>query len=120
MDARSALNLRPSSLLGGTLQQHLGICRRKCSLWCGEGEFVLNNVYHTPIGLQDIQWLIVARAVAGIGAGGIVSLVWTITAEIVEADSQAKWSQALSVTWACSAIAGPLLGGVFSGKCRTQ
>ena len=66
---------------------------------------------------QDIQWLIVARAVSGIGAGGIVSLVWTITAEIVEADSQAKWSQALSVTWACSAIAGPLLGGVFSRKC---
>ncbi|EPS99097.1 hypothetical protein FOMPIDRAFT_125760 [Fomitopsis schrenkii] len=63
---------------------------------------------------RNIQWLIVGRAVAGIGAGGIVSLVWTITAEIVEADSQAKWSQALSVTWACSAIAGPILGGVFS------
>ncbi|KAI0728583.1 amino acid permease ScVBA-like protein [Fomitopsis betulina] len=63
---------------------------------------------------RNIQWLIIARAVAGIGAGGIVSLVWTITAEIVEADSQAKWSQALSVTWACSAIAGPILGGVFS------
>ena len=61
-----------------------------------------------------------ARAVAGVGAGGIVSLVWTITAEIVEADSQAKWSQALSVTWACSAVAGPLLGGVFSGKCSAH
>ncbi|TFY57163.1 hypothetical protein EVJ58_g7195 [Rhodofomes roseus] len=63
---------------------------------------------------QNIQWLIMARAVAGIGGGGIVSLVWTITAEIVEVESQAKWSQALSVTWACSAIAGPVLGGVFS------
>lgn len=63
---------------------------------------------------QNIQWLIIARAVAGVGGGGIVSLVWTITAEIVEAESQAKWSQALSVTWACSAIAGPVLGGIFS------
>ena len=26
------------------------------------------------------------------------------------------WSQALSITWSCSAIAGPLLGGVFSGR----
>ncbi|KAH9937425.1 major facilitator superfamily domain-containing protein [Fomitopsis serialis] len=63
---------------------------------------------------QNIQWLIIARAVAGVGGGGIVSLVWIITAEIVEAESQAKWSQALSVTWACSAIAGPVLGGIFS------
>ncbi|KZT06339.1 amino acid permease ScVBA-like protein [Laetiporus sulphureus 93-53] len=62
---------------------------------------------------QSIEWLIAARALGGIGGGGIVSLVWTITAEIVEIRYQAKWSQALSVTWACSAIAGPLLGGVF-------
>ncbi|KAH9947709.1 amino acid permease ScVBA-like protein [Amylocystis lapponica] len=63
---------------------------------------------------QSIQWLILARALAGIGGGGIVSLVWTITSEIVDVPSQAKWSQALSVTWACSAIAGPILGGLFS------
>lgn len=81
-----------------------------------EGKCVRQHVKQTLIWTQNIQWLIVGRAVAGIGAGGIVSLVWTITAEIVEADSQAKWSQALSVTWACSAIAGPILGGVFSGK----
>ena len=61
-------------------------------------------------------WLILARALAGVGGGGIVSLVWTITSEIVEVRSRAKWSQALSVTWSCSAIAGPLLGGAFSGK----
>ena len=48
--------------------------------------------------------------------GGIVSCVWVITSEIVEVRNRAKWSQALSVTWACSAIAGPLLGGLFSGK----
>ncbi|TBU44139.1 amino acid permease ScVBA-like protein [Dichomitus squalens] len=62
---------------------------------------------------QNITWLILARAVAGVGGGGIVSLVWTITSEIVDVRKQAKWSQALSVTWACSAVAGPLLGGVF-------
>ncbi|KAI1797613.1 amino acid permease ScVBA-like protein [Ganoderma leucocontextum] len=63
---------------------------------------------------QTITWLILARAVAGVGGGGIVSLVWTITSEIVDVRNQAKWSQALSLTWAASAVAGPLLGGVFS------
>ncbi|KAG2023843.1 membrane transporter [Coprinopsis cinerea AmutBmut pab1-1] len=65
---------------------------------------------------QSIEWLIAARALAGIGGGGIVSAVWVMTAEIVQERSRAKWSQALSVTWSCSAIAGPLLGGAFSGS----
>ena len=65
---------------------------------------------------KTITWLILARAIAGVGGGGIVSLVWTITSEIVDVRNQAKWSQALSLTWACSAVAGPLLGGVFSGE----
>ena len=65
---------------------------------------------------QDIKWLIAARALSGAGGGGIVCSVWVITSEIVEVQNRAKWSQALSVTWSCSAIAGPLLGGLFSSK----
>lgn len=63
---------------------------------------------------KDITWLIAARALAGVGGGGIVNSVWVITAEIVEVQHRAKWSQALSITWSCSAIGGPILGGVFS------
>lgn len=51
----------------------------------------------------------------GIGGGGIVSSVWVITAEIVEVRKRAIWSQALSITWSASAIAGPIIGGIFSG-----
>ncbi|KAF9535502.1 major facilitator superfamily domain-containing protein [Crepidotus variabilis] len=65
---------------------------------------------------QSIRWLIASRALAGIGGGGIVSAVWVITSEIVEVRQRAVWSQALSVTWSCSAVAGPLLGGLFSGQ----
>ncbi|KAJ7102269.1 major facilitator superfamily domain-containing protein [Mycena belliarum] len=65
---------------------------------------------------QNVPMLLAARAIAGIGAGGIVGCVWVITAEIVEVRNRAKWSQALSVTWSCSAVAGPLLGGLFSGN----
>lgn len=63
---------------------------------------------------QDLNWLISARALSGIGGGGIVNSVWVITSELVEVPNRAKWSQALSVTWSCSAVAGPLIGGVFS------
>ena len=46
---------------------------------------------------QSITWLIVSRALSGIGAGGIVNSVWTITFEIVPLHKRALWSQALSV-----------------------
>lgn len=59
-------------------------------------------------------WLIVARGIAGVGGGGIVNCVWVLTTEIVPPGQQAKWSQALSVTWSASAVAGPILGGFFS------
>lgn len=63
---------------------------------------------------QDLKWLISARALSGVGGGGIVNSVWVITSELVEIPNRAKWSQALSVTWSCSAVAGPLLGGMFT------
>jgi len=61
-------------------------------------------------------WLIVARGLSGVGGGGIVNSVWVITTEIVPPGTQAKWAQALSVTWSASAVAGPILGGLFTGK----
>ncbi|KAE9410733.1 amino acid permease ScVBA-like protein [Gymnopus androsaceus JB14] len=68
---------------------------------------------------RNIDMLIASRALAGIGGGGIVSCVWVITAGIVHEKQRAKWSQALSVTWSCSAIGGPLLGGLFSSSQTT-
>ncbi|KAG8857156.1 hypothetical protein FRB91_011701 [Serendipita sp. 411] len=65
---------------------------------------------------QSMRWLIIARGLSGIGGGGIVNSVWVLTTEIVPPGTQAKWSQALSVTWSASAVAGPMLGGLFTGS----
>jgi MFS family permease len=46
---------------------------------------------------QSITWLILSRALSGVGGGGIVGSVWTITSEIVPVHRRAHWSQALSV-----------------------
>ncbi|KAI0034960.1 major facilitator superfamily domain-containing protein, partial [Vararia minispora EC-137] len=69
---------------------------------------------------RNITWLIIARGLSGAGGGGIVSCVWVITSEIVETERRAKWSQALSVTWSCSAVAGPLFGGLFSATSQAS
>jgi MFS family permease len=88
------------------------------SLLCGTASVRVGSFSQSSLNCiwQTITWLIIARGIAGIGGGGIVSSVWIITSEIVEVDNRAKWSQALSVTWSCSAIAGPLLGGLFSSQ----
>ncbi|KAF8640560.1 hypothetical protein AX17_000222 [Amanita inopinata Kibby_2008] len=87
---------------------------RKTVLYASMAIFALGSLLCGAA--QNIIWLISARALAGIGGGGIVGSVWVMTAEIVAVASRAKWSQALSITWSCSAIAGPLLGGLFSGS----
>ncbi|KAJ6604296.1 major facilitator superfamily domain-containing protein [Mycena vulgaris] len=87
---------------------------RKWVLYCSMFVFSLGSLLCGTA--KNINMLLAARAIAGIGAGGIVGSVWVITAEIVEVGNRAKWSQALSVTWSCSAVAGPLLGGLFSGN----
>ncbi len=61
-------------------------------------------------------WLVIARGVSGAGAGGLVSMVWVIASEIVPVEEKDKWGNMLSCVWAASALAGPLLGGVFSGQ----
>ncbi|KZW02122.1 MFS general substrate transporter [Exidia glandulosa HHB12029] len=58
--------------------------------------------------------LILSRALSGAAAAGIVSSVWVILSEIVVPSKRAAWSMALSCTWCTSAVAGPVLGGVFA------
>ncbi|KAH8989226.1 MFS general substrate transporter [Lactarius hatsudake] len=64
---------------------------------------------------NNLTWLIVSRAVQGIGGGSIIQLVDTTIADIVPLrDSRGKYVGFLGATWGVAGLVGPLLGGVLS------
>lgn len=63
-----------------------------------------------------MTWLVVARALQGVGGGGIVTVIWVILDEVSPVKTRQRWNTALSAVWSMSALAGPLMGGIFSGK----
>ncbi|CUA72443.1 putative MFS-type transporter C16A3,17c [Schizosaccharomyces pombe 972h-] [Rhizoctonia solani] len=44
---------------------------------------------------QSTRWLVIARALQGVGGGGIVTLVWVILEEVAPAKSRQRWNTAL-------------------------
>jgi EmrB/QacA subfamily drug resistance transporter len=60
--------------------------------------------------------LIVARAVAGIGGGGILAVVMVIMSDIVAIEERGKYNGILGSMFVVANIVGPLLGGVFTDQ----
>src|SRR6185436_2535371 len=55
--------------------------------------------------------LILARALQGIGAGGIVPLAFILIGEMFSLEQRARMQGFFSGVWGVSSIVGPLLGG---------
>ncbi|KAL8634834.1 MAG: hypothetical protein Q9228_007608, partial [Teloschistes exilis] len=62
---------------------------------------------------QTLTQLIVLRAFQGIGGGGIYTLVFVMSAELVPLARYAKTAALLSIVFATSSLLGPVLGGVI-------
>ncbi len=64
----------------------------------------------------NMTQLIWARALQGIGAGGIIPLAFILIGEMFSLEQRAKMQGFFSGVWGVSSIAGPLLGGFLVDK----
>jgi EmrB/QacA subfamily drug resistance transporter len=58
--------------------------------------------------------LILARALQGLGGGGLIALGQTVIAEVVDPRERGRYSAYFSTMYATSSVVGPTLGGVMT------
>jgi EmrB/QacA subfamily drug resistance transporter len=63
---------------------------------------------------HSMGWLIGARALQGLGAGGLVTLSQTTIADVVPPRERGRYQGTIASVFALCSIAGPLLGGVIT------
>ncbi|MCV2392704.1 MFS transporter [Actinotalea sp. M2MS4P-6] len=85
---------------------------RKPIILLGVGLFVTGSVLcgFAP----TMTWLIVFRAVQGLGAGAVQPMSMTIVGDIYTVAERARVQGYIASVWGVSAVIGPTLGGVFS------
>jgi EmrB/QacA subfamily drug resistance transporter len=62
----------------------------------------------------NIEVLIVARGLQGLGGGGILPIVQTVIADVVSPRERGQYQAYFSGVWMAAGIGGPILGGVFA------
>lgn len=59
----------------------------------------------------SMPWLIAARVVQGLGAGGLVPLTQTVFGDLYTVEDRTRMQAAFSMVWALSSLLGPAVGG---------
>lgn len=85
---------------------------RKPIMVVGIGVFLAGSLLCASAG--SMVWLIVFRAVQGLGAGAIMPTSLTIAGDIYTVRERAKAQGYIASVWAIASVAGPTLGGVFA------
>jgi multidrug resistance protein len=63
---------------------------------------------------QTMNQLVIARALQGLGAGGLMSLVLAIVGDIIPPRQRGRYVGYFTAVFAVSSVAGPLLGGFLT------
>ncbi|MFE3997218.1 MDR family MFS transporter [Nocardioides sp. YIM B13467] len=85
---------------------------RKLMLQVSAGLFILASA---ACGFAtDMAWLIGARAVQGIGAGGLMVTATALIGDIIPLRERGKYQGALGAVFGATTVLGPLLGGLFT------
>ncbi|MBL8907091.1 MAG: MFS transporter [Rhizobiales bacterium] len=95
--------------LYGKLSDILG---RRTTLLIGISVFMIGSVLCALA--PTMLTLIIARAIQGLGGGGLISLAQTVIADIVAPKERARYQAYIAGVFAASSIGGPVLGGFFA------
>ncbi|MER7164454.1 MDR family MFS transporter [Micromonospora sp. NPDC000207] len=63
---------------------------------------------------QNMTQLILTRGVQGIGAGGLMTLAFTIISDVVSPRERGRYQGLFGAVFGVSSVAGPLVGGYFA------
>jgi EmrB/QacA subfamily drug resistance transporter len=63
---------------------------------------------------QNMTQLIIFRAVQGLGAGGLLTLAFTIVSDVVSPRERGRYMGLFGAVFGISSVAGPLVGGYFA------
>jgi EmrB/QacA subfamily drug resistance transporter len=90
------------------------IAGRRVTLLVAIGIFMLGSILCALA--PSMLALILARALQGLGGGGLISLAQTIIADIVSPMERARYQVYIASVYATSSVAGPALGGFMAEK----
>jgi EmrB/QacA subfamily drug resistance transporter len=63
---------------------------------------------------QNMTELIATRALQGVGAGGLMTLAFTIVSDVVAPRERARYQGLFGAVFGIASVAGPLVGGYFA------